>query len=147
MIPAIDMYLDTSVVVKLYCREDGADACEAVVSRANGFFSSELLHGELCSALLGKERSRAITAGLRADIWQLFLDHVGEGRIRLLALNGVVVREAAEVMTQLHPKIPLRALDAIHLATYLSVDAGPLFSCDQRMIEAARELGLNLAGD
>lgn len=141
------MYLDTSVLVKLYCREDGADECEMIASRANGFFSSELLYGELCSALLGKERDRTISPGLRAEIWQLFLDHVGEGRIQLLALNGIVVREAADVMSQLHPKIPLRALDAIHLATYLSVDAGPLFTRDKRMLEAARKLGLNLAGE
>lgn len=141
------MYLDTSVLVKLYCREDGAAECEAVASRADGFFSSELLHGELCSALLGKERNRLISPGLRAEIWQLFLDHVGEGRIQLLALNGIVVREAADVMTQLHPEIPLRTLDAIHLATYLSVDAGPLFTRDKRMLEAARKLGLSLAGE
>jgi predicted nucleic acid-binding protein len=141
------MYLDTSVLVKLYCREDGADDCETIASRATGFFSSELLHGELCSALLRKERSRTISAGLREEIWRLFLDHVDAGRIQLLPLNGLVVREAAEVMTQLHPTIPLRALDAIHLATYLCVDAGPLFSCDKRMLEAARKLGLNLAGE
>ena len=141
------MYLDTSVLVKLYCREDGAEECEMIASRADGFFSSELLHGEVCSALLGKERSRTVSPGLRAEIWQLFLDHVSEGRIHLLALNGIVVREAADVMTQLHPAIPLRAMDAIHLATYLSVDAGPLFTRDKRMLEAARKLGLNLAGE
>jgi len=49
-------------------------------------------------------------------------------------------------MGELHPGVPLRTLDAIHLATYLDVEAGPLFTRDPRMLQAAAFMGLPLAG-
>ena len=70
---------------------------------------------------------------------------LAEGNIHLIKLDGLLVREAAEVMRQVYP-LALRPLDALHLATYLSVDAGPLFTRDRRMREAAAKLGIPLAG-
>lgn len=140
------MYLDTSAAVKLYCREKGSEECEAIAATADGFFSSELYQAELHGALLAKERAGIISAKLRAHIWRSFESHLAEGSMQLVALNGLVVREAIEIMSQIHPDVPLRTLDAIHLATYLSVDAGPLFTRDVRMLAAARKLNIPLAG-
>jgi predicted nucleic acid-binding protein len=47
---------------------------------------------------------------------------------------------AKDIMLRLHPQVPLRTLDAIHLATCISIVAGPLFTTDKRMIEAATAL-------
>jgi predicted nucleic acid-binding protein len=44
-------------------------------------------------------------------------------------------------MLKVHPHVPLRTLDAIHLATYESVVTGPIFTKDKRMRAAARLLG------
>jgi predicted nucleic acid-binding protein len=139
------MYLDTSVAAKLFIPEPDSDECELIVGGL-GFFSSELLIGELWSATLAKERSRHISAAARARIWECFENLLSTGAVQLVPLNGIIVRESVEIMSQVHPEVPLRTLDAIHLATYLSVDAGPLFTRDQRMIEAARRLNLPLAG-
>jgi predicted nucleic acid-binding protein len=138
------MYLDTSVAVKLFIPEPDSDECELIVG-GFGFFSSELLVTELWSAVLGKERGKFISARSRELIWQRFADLRREGWVQLVPLNGVILQEAVEVMAQVHPNMPLRSLDAIHLATYLSVDAGPLFTRDKRMREAARKLGIALA--
>lgn len=54
--------------------------------------------------------------------------------------------EAAALLGELSPEVALRPLDALHLATCLSVDAGPLLTRDTRMREAAALLGLSLAG-
>ena len=140
------MYLDTSVAVKLYCREEGSEECEAIAAGADGFYSSELFYGELYAALLAKERAGAIGKNLRKDIWRLFEEQLGDGRVQLITLNGIIVREATEVMGEVHPHVSLRTLDAIHLATYLSVEAGPLFTRDKRMLDAARRLNIPLAG-
>jgi predicted nucleic acid-binding protein len=140
------MYLDTSVVVSLYAREAGSENCEAVVAASDGFFSSELLLGEMTGAVLAKEKNKIITPDLREAILAKFDAHVADGTVRLIPLNGLVVREAVKVMRQAHPEVLLRTLDAIHLATYLSVDAGPLFTRDRRMQAAARKLGIPLAG-
>jgi predicted nucleic acid-binding protein len=53
-----------------------------------------------------------------------------------------MIREANEAMLSVHPHVPLRTLDAIHLATYQSVITGPLFTKDKRMRDAAKLLGL-----
>lgn len=140
------MYLDTSVVVSLYAREADSEKCEAIAADSDGFFSSELLRGEMTGALLAKEKNKIISRDLREAILTKFDAHVADGTVRLIPLNGLVVREAVKVMRQVHPEVLLRILDAIHLATYLSVDAGPLFTRDRRMQEAARKLGIPLAG-
>lgn len=139
------MYLDTSVVVKLYVAEPDSAECEAQLD-GGGLVSSELLLGEFFAALLAKERGGEISALERGHIWRLFESHVAEQRIHLLPLDGGVVREARAIMAATHPAVPLRTLDALHLATFRTVDASPLFSKDQRMNAAARHLRLPVVG-
>ena len=138
------MYLDTSVLVKLYTREPDSAECERVVA-GHRIVCSELLYAELWSALLAKERNGVLSPGHRGRVWQLFELHLLEDIVRLVDLDGFVVREAAEIMAQVHPMVPLRTLDALHLATFSGLDAGPLFSTDKRMIDAARLLAFPLA--
>ena len=134
------MYLDTSVLVKRYVAEPDSDQVDEVVV---GFtlVTSELALGEMWSALLAKERAKVLSAKARASAWAAFLDDVDEGVLRLVPLDGVMIREANEIMLRVHPQVPLRTLDAIHLATYGSVITGPLFSKDKRMNAAAKLLG------
>lgn len=139
-----DMYLDTSVVVKLYTREADSAACEKMVA-GHRLVSSELLYAELWSALLAKERAGVLSPEHRFRIWEMFETHVLDDVIELMRLDGLLVRDAAEIMAQVHPAVPLRTLDALHLATFASIEAGPLFSADKRMIDAARKLGFPLA--
>ncbi len=139
------MYIDTSAVVKLYIGEPDSDACEATVAGAT-LVSSRLLYCEFRSALLGKVSRGIISAELRAEVWQEFEKDVAAQKIRLVSLNDMLVQDAAELLHELHPDVPVRTLDALHLATYLSVETGPLFTRDFRMHQAAVQLGLTLAG-
>ena len=134
------MYLDTSVLVKRYVAEPDSDYVDEVVV---GFtlVSSELALGEVWSALLAKERNGVLTATARQIAWKAFLGDVEEGVLRMIPLDGVMIREANEMMLRVHPQVPLRTLDAIHLATYDSVTTGPLFTKDKRMQAAAKLLG------
>ncbi|MBI2812793.1 MAG: type II toxin-antitoxin system VapC family toxin [Opitutae bacterium] len=141
------MYLDTSALVPLYLPESDSEECERVVKGAQGIFISELGRAELARALLAKQKTGLLDAEQRARISALFDRHCDEGAVRLIAFDRDTVREATDLMRQVAPDVLLRTLDAIHLATYLSVDAGPLFTRDKRVLEAARKLGLNLAGE
>ena len=138
------MYLDTSVAVKLFIPEPDSDECELIVGDL-GFFSSELLIAELWSDVLAKERGGHISEKARRQIWERFEALQADGLVQLVPLTGMIVHEAVDVMSQVHPEVRLRILDALHLATYLSVDAGPLFTRDKCMIEAARRLNISLA--
>ena len=139
------MYLDTSVAVKLFIPEPDSDECELIAGN-DGFLSSELLFVEMHSAVLAKERDGHISRKAREQIWERFEHLIADKKVNLIKLDGMVIREAVEVMSQVHPEVALRTLDAIHLATYLSVDAGPLLTKDRRMIEAAKKLNIPLAG-
>jgi predicted nucleic acid-binding protein len=139
------MYIDTSALVKLYVEEPDSEACEATVAGAT-LVSSRLLCCELRSALLGKVSRGMITTEVRAEVWQEFERDVAAHRIRLVSLNDILVQDAAELLGELHPVAPLCTLDALHLATYLSVETGPLFTRDARMLRAAAHPGLPLAG-
>ncbi len=138
------MYLDTSVVIKLYVPEPDSAECEQVVA-GHRIVSSELLYTELWSGLLSKERSGRLSPENRQRIWELFETHLLEEVVELVELDGTVVREAAEMIARVHPRVGLRTLDAIHLATFAGVDAGPLFTKDQRMLDAAKILDFPLA--
>ncbi len=134
------MYLDTSVLVKRYVAEPDSDQVDEVVV---GFtlVSSDLALAEVWSALLAKERTKSISMATRETAWHAFLADIDEGVLRLIPLDGVMIREANEMMLRVHPQVPLRTLDAIHLATYGSVITGPIFTKDKRMLAAAKLLG------
>jgi predicted nucleic acid-binding protein len=138
------MYLDTSVLIKLYVNEPDSVACDGV-ARGHNLVSSDLAYGEVLSALLANERAKRLSPAERLLAWNRFHEDRENGKLFLVPLNGLVVQEAAELMEEVHPHVPLRTLDAIHLATFLSIDAGPLFTRDKRMLEAARRLNLPLA--
>lgn len=137
------MYLDSCVLAKLFVYEPDSEDCAAKVS-GSVIVSSELAYGELFSTLLRKERAREITPAQREALWEGFERQVKQESIYLAALDGVIVRRAKEIMLEVHPHVPLRTLDAIHLATYLSVVTGALFTKDVRMREAARLLEIPL---
>lgn len=134
------MYLDTSVLVKRYVAEPDSDHVDEVVV---GFtlVTSELALGEVWSALLAKERAKSLSAAARGQAWNAFQGDIEDGVLRLIPLDGVMIREANEMMLRVHPHVPLRTLDAIHLATYDSVTTGPIFTKDKRMLAAAKLLG------
>jgi hypothetical protein len=72
---------------------------------------------------------------------------VDEGRFYLCPLTDLTVHDAVDVMWHLHPEVPIRTLDAIHLATCrgnLSGDADGLLTTDIRMADAARKMGITL---
>jgi predicted nucleic acid-binding protein len=135
------MYLDSSVLVKLYVAEEDSATCSAKVS-GSALASSQLAYGEVWAALLAKERNKEIDAETRQRAWQTFLDDIESEVLTLFPLDFVVVKEANEVMLEVHPHVPLRTLDAIHVATFQGVAAGPLFTADKRMKSAARFLEL-----
>lgn len=137
------MYLDSCVLAKLLVAEPDSEACEHTIA-GSVIVSSELAYGEIFSALLRKERNRQITAQHRENAWNEFQRLVTDETIYLAALDGTIVRRAKDVMLDVHPHVPLRTLDAIHLATYLSVITGPFFTKDKRMRDAAKLLEIPL---
>jgi predicted nucleic acid-binding protein len=137
------MYVDTSVLVKLFVREPDTAAYEDKLEDVV-IVSSELAYAELWSALLQKEKAGQITSAHREGAWVRFCARIEGDSIRLLRLDVTTVRAAVEVMAEVHPHVSLRTLDAIHLATFRGLEWQYLMTADKRMRDAARFLEIPL---
>ncbi len=137
------MYLDSCIIVKLVSREPDSEAYHGIVA-GQPVVTSELAVAEVRSALLAKERAGRISRQDRLTGWRLFQEKVRDQEFHLLPLNRQVIERAGAVIDQCHPKVPLRTLDAIHVATAELYGGEQMCSSDQRVCAAADFIGLSL---
>jgi predicted nucleic acid-binding protein len=137
------MYLDSAIVVKLLVREpDSGWFDRALVGET--FETSELALAEVRSALLAKERNGHITPRERVTATERFHSMVEDEVIRLLALHRTVLERASEIQFACHPRIPLRTLDALHVATCELHRSGTMCATDGRMRAACEQFAIAL---
>src|ERR1022692_2211213 len=122
----VAIYLDSSAIVKLAIEEPQSPSLRRYLHARRPLVSSALTRVEVLRALLlegdaGLARGRAVLA-----------------RLDLIRVNERVL-SAAGTLAPNH----LCSLDAIHLVTALQLgeDLGRIVSYDERMVDAARELG------
>jgi predicted nucleic acid-binding protein len=135
------MYLDSCVIVKLVSHEPDSPAWHALVA-GHAVVTSELAVAEVRSALLTKERTGRISRQARLAGWRLFQDKVRDQEFFLLPLDRHVIERAGAVIDQCHPKVALRTLDAIHVATAELHGGEQMCSSDQRVCDASDLIGL-----
>lgn len=122
------LYLDTSAFIKPFTREPEAHAVATLLEERE----DELIS----SFLLDVEASRV--AGRIGGAAPSVVDQA-LGRIRRVQISSTIVANAALIL----PGSPLGALDAIHLATALSIpDETTVVTYDQRLRDACRQVGL-----
>lgn len=138
------MYVDTAVVVKLVVREPDSSHWAALVD-GQVLWSSEVMLTECFSALLRKQREGAISAAHRTRAWRRIEDDIARARLSLVPLSADLLRAANVVLEKCHPAVPLRSLDAVHLASAQHRQSWPLATSDGRMRQAATLLGLRLS--
>ena len=51
----------------------------------------------------------------RHATWRAFNDDTDEGVLRIIPLDGGTIWEANQALVSVHPHVPLKILDAIHL--------------------------------
>lgn len=137
------MYLDSCVLIKLLVPEPDSPVFQDAVT-GRQISSSELAFSEVAAALLSKERSGKISSGQRLQAWQLFQNWTEEEVVELELLESRTLRNANRILSATHPDIPLRTLDAIHLAACDLSQDFPLCTTDRRMREAASLLKIPL---
>jgi hypothetical protein len=67
---------------------------------------------------------------------------VQQKEILLHPLNSVALKKANQILKQCHPAVPLRTLDAIHIAACDLSQDFPLCTTDKRMRDAAAALAI-----
>jgi predicted nucleic acid-binding protein len=137
------MYLDSCVIVKLISHEPDSQAYHRLVI-GESLVTSELAVAEIRSALIAKERAGRISARDRLTGWRLFHEKARDQEFLLLPLDRRVIERAGTVIDQCHPQVPLRTLDAIHVATAELHGSEAMCSSDQRVCDASDLIGLVL---
>jgi predicted nucleic acid-binding protein len=94
--------------------------------------------------LLARQRSGRISAADRRLAWKEFGSRIETGEIRMEPLNSVVLRKAVHLLERCQPEVPLRTLDAIHLATADLCQDFPLVTTDVRMRDAGQLMSFDL---
>jgi predicted nucleic acid-binding protein len=119
---AVTAYIDSSALLKLVVREAETPALEAYLAGCDGVVASRLVVVECLRAARRAARARLLQT----------VEQVLEA-VYLLEITPAILEAAAMVGSPL-------LLDAIHLATALSVDDPELevIAYDERLAEAAR---------
>jgi predicted nucleic acid-binding protein len=137
------MYLDTSVIVRLFARDKDSEFWGELTD-GRPVCSSVLAYTETWSALLQLERAEKITAAHRQHAWAAFDQNVMNETIELLPMSPAIFKRANRILERCHPRVPLRSLDALHLAGADQAQDWPLATADKRMRDAAELLGFPL---
>jgi predicted nucleic acid-binding protein len=141
-------YWDTSALVKLYALESDSTAFETYALSAPAKpVTSRIALYEARATFRRKESEGILQPGYAERLYAQLLQDVAAGEIRLVALDGEVEREYGQVLGacyQLAPAIPLRTLDAVHLATARVAGEQELVATDRPMRDAAKLLALTL---
>jgi predicted nucleic acid-binding protein len=137
------MYLDSAIIVKLLVRESDSEWFARSLS-GHSFDTTELALTEVCGALLFKERDNQITAEERVRATEKFFSMVDDELIVLHPLNRRVLDRARAIQHACHPRVPLRTLDALHVATCDLHHGKALATTDRRMRAACAQLGIAL---
>jgi predicted nucleic acid-binding protein len=138
------VYLDTAILVKLLVREPDTDFYVALVD-GQPAWSSQLVLVEAFSALLRKQREGAITGAHRRRAARQVAEDAAARRLGIVLVTQSLLERANAILEVCHPEVPLRSLDAIHLASAERCQSWPVCSNDARIRAAATKLGLPLS--
>lgn len=132
------VYLDASALVKLFVPEPESDELNEALAGLTDVIISDLALTEMASALGRRTRDERLT---REEAQRLFREasklHASS---HYAELTPPIHRRAERLMLTL--TIPLRALDALHLATALDAEAATVVSFDPHLRAAAANQGL-----
>jgi uncharacterized protein len=133
-------YWDTSCLVKLYAAESDSPLMESHALESAQMVTSEIARFELWTTLRRKEADGQLSQGAALALFQIFLADVAKGDITLFPTDDTVRREFEAIVDRCHgcvPPLPLRTLDAIHLATAHVTKAAEMVATDKRLRDAA----------
>jgi predicted nucleic acid-binding protein len=114
----MNLFFDTSALVKYFHREDGSDKVEALIDAAsNVVWISDLARIEALSAFHRRFRMGEIDASNLERAVSGFEQELA--RFNVQPLNGMVLAEASSLIKSYSKKHSLRTLDAIQLAVFV----------------------------
>ncbi|HEX9876295.1 MAG TPA: type II toxin-antitoxin system VapC family toxin [Gammaproteobacteria bacterium] len=136
------IYVDASALAKLYVPEAESDILDAFLRARRRLMISELAITEVLSAVARRKREGELHAKQANEIHEAVLGDADSGSFGRLDLSPEVHREAERLLFATD-SLPLRTLDALHIALAFSGGASHILTFDRRMGEVAVQAGLN----
>ena len=133
------MYIDTSLLVPYYCPEALSRVAERTLRGDSRRAVSDLVEIEFFSALARKVRAREMSTADATRTGERFLDHLQAGLYARIAVQRRHYEAARGWLARF--TLPLRALDALHLAL-ADREGLRLATADQDLSRSARDLGV-----
>jgi len=140
-------YWDTSTLGKLYVPEPDSTDFEKKAASEPVILTARLALYEMRRVAFRKESAGLIPAGT-AEAVLAQVDHdITVGEIRIIELDSRVETEFNTLMAACYrrtPPLPIRTLDALHLASAHVAAETEIVVTDKRLRDAAKLLGFSL---
>ena len=134
-------YVDTSALVKLYVSEVGSPEAREKLDRADSLATSLVTYVEVRAAIARRAREGDVSRGAKDELLSML--EADWEHYAVVGVSDPLCRLAAKLCH----RHPLRGVDALHLASALTVKVQSgqpvMFLCfDERLRSAAHEEGL-----
>lgn len=136
------MYLDSAYVAKFYVNEPDANAVRKMIRRAPNVCSSAWALLEVTCVFHRHVREGSLTVEQGRELMEVFRGHVDSDLWNLIPVSDALLRTAVTLIRGLPQNVPLRAGDAIHLATALDVGEPEIWTNDRHLLAAAAHVGI-----
>jgi predicted nucleic acid-binding protein len=140
----MNIYFDTSALAKWYLREAHSDEVEAFLRAHGPVAISDLTVVEMRSLLAGHRREKSVDIGLEGQIFATFQEDIRQGFLICHPFPSGLALATTNLLTLLQ-EIPLRTLDALHLAIAREIQADTIATADHIMVRGARALHIEVA--
>jgi predicted nucleic acid-binding protein len=139
------IYFDTSALAKWYLNEARSNDVEKYIQEHGPVDISELTVVEMRSLLARRRRERQIDSKTEIKVSATFEEDIRQRFLVCHPLPEGLVAGAVNLLS-LHPEIPLRTLDALHLMITKEIEAKVLATADRIMIAGAKAMGFSVVG-
>ncbi len=136
------MYLDSAYIAKFYVNEPDAVKVRSLIHRAHYVCTSSWALLEVTCVFNRHTREGFLTSAQGSKLIDVFRSHVESDLWNFVSITDALLKRAAALVRKLPPNVPLRAGDAIHIATAIDVGEREIWTNDRHLLAAANHFGI-----
>ncbi len=137
------VYIDTSALAKRYLPETGSQEFDQFLGERSEVSLSRLAVVELHCLIRRRQRNREFDARTARQLIDAFEEDVANGFLAVHPLEDRHAIAARDLIGRLSD-VPLRSLDALHLAIAIGIGARVVATADDIFAAAATSIGLRV---